>query len=47
MLDAVLHANLSAPSLLLCYNLAEALEAITDRIDTVSDMLKIFAVRSK
>jgi len=45
MLDAVLHANLSAPSLLLCYNLAEALEAITDRIDTVSDMLKLFAVR--
>jgi predicted phosphate transport protein (TIGR00153 family) len=47
MLDAVLHANLSAPSLLLCYNLAEALEAITDRIDTVSDMLKLFAVRSR
>lgn len=47
MLDAVLHANLSPPTLLLCYNLAEALESITDRIDTVSDMLKLFAVRSK
>jgi predicted phosphate transport protein (TIGR00153 family) len=47
MLKAVLHAGLDAPHLLLCYNLAEALEAITDRIDTVADMLKLFAVRSR
>lgn len=47
LLLAVLHGNLDAPHLLLCYNLAEALEAITDRIDNVSEMLKLFALRAR
>lgn len=47
MLLAVLHAGLDAPRLLLCYNLAEALEAVTDRMDNVSDMLRLFALRSR
>lgn len=46
LLDAVLHANMDPPSLLLSYNLAEALEGITDRIDTAADMIKMFAVLS-
>ncbi len=46
LLTAVLHGNLDAPTLLLGYNLAEALEAITDRIDNVSEMLKLFALRA-
>ena len=46
LLLAVLHGNLDAPRLLLCYNLAEALEIITDRIDNVSEMLKLFAIRA-
>ena len=47
LLDAVLHADLDPASLLLSYNLAQALEGITDRIDTASDMIKLFAVMSK
>jgi predicted phosphate transport protein (TIGR00153 family) len=47
LLDAVLHANLDSASLLLSYNLAQALEGITDKVDTASDMIKLFAVMSK
>ena len=47
LLLSVLHANLDAPRLLLCYNLAEALEGITDRIDDVADILKLFALRDR
>lgn len=45
-LDIVLHASLTPASLLLCYNLAEALEEITDRIDSAADMIRLLAVRS-
>ncbi len=47
LLKAVLHACIDPPHLLLCYNLAEALEVITDRIDLVADMLRLFALRSR
>jgi predicted phosphate transport protein (TIGR00153 family) len=47
LLDAILHSGLDCPSLLLSYNLAEALEGITDRIDTASDMIKLLAVKAK
>jgi predicted phosphate transport protein (TIGR00153 family) len=46
LLDAILHANLLPASLLLCYNLAEAMEAVTDRIATASDMIKLMGVKS-
>lgn len=46
LLYAVLHGSLSPVALLLSYNLAQALEGITDRIDTVSEMIKLFAVKS-
>jgi predicted phosphate transport protein (TIGR00153 family) len=46
MLVAVLHADLNAATMLLCYNLAEALEVTTDRMANVSDMLKLFALRA-
>jgi len=47
LLDAVLHAGLDPVSLLLCYNLAESLENITDKIDTASDMVKLMVVKYK
>lgn len=46
VLDAILHARLDPPTLLLSYNLAEALEAITDKIDTVADMVRLISVKS-
>jgi predicted phosphate transport protein (TIGR00153 family) len=42
---AVLRAKLEAADLLLTYNLAEALESITDRIDTAADLIKRLNVR--
>ncbi|MCX7591265.1 MAG: DUF47 family protein [Kiritimatiellae bacterium] len=47
LLDAILHAKLDPPTLLLSYNLAEALEAITDKIDTVADMVRLICVKSE
>jgi uncharacterized protein Yka (UPF0111/DUF47 family) len=44
-IGAVLHAKLVAADLLLTYNLAEALESITDRIDTAAELVKRLNVR--
>ena len=38
---------LEAADLLLTYNLAEALESITDRIDTAADLIKRLNVKAK
>lgn len=45
LIAAVLHARLEAADLLLTYNLAEALESITDRIDTAAELIKRLNVR--
>jgi len=47
LIAAVLHAKLEAADLLLTYNLAEALESITDRIDTAADHIKRLNVKAK
>ena len=44
---AIVHAGIEPAALLLCYHLAEALEAVTDRIDTASDYVKLVAVRAR
>jgi len=45
LIAAVLRAKMEAADLLLHYNLAEALESITDRIDTAADIIKRLSVR--
>jgi predicted phosphate transport protein (TIGR00153 family) len=47
LLDTILHAKLEPPSLLLCYNLAEVLEGVTDKIETAADWVKVLAVKSR
>ena len=47
LIDVVLHAGLDAANLLLCYNLAEALESVTDRVANVSDIVKLIMVKSR
>src|SRR4030042_3724545 len=47
LIDVILHEKLEASELLLLYNLAEALEAVTDRIETASDQVKILTVQLK
>ena len=47
MIESVIRAKLDATNLLLCFNLAENLEAVTDKVDSVSDIIKILVVKSK
>lgn len=47
LIDTVLHANMSPACLIVCYNLAEALEVITDRIEIAADMVKLLVVKSQ
>ena len=47
MIEAVIRAKMDATNLLLCFNLAEVLEGITDRAGTVSDAIKVLVARSK
>jgi predicted phosphate transport protein (TIGR00153 family) len=46
-IGAILQAQLSPANLLLCYNLAEGLEGITDQIETAADTIKTMAVKSR
>lgn len=45
LLEAVLHVELTPPSLLLCYHLAEYLEGITDRILEAGLLVRIVAAK--
>lgn len=47
LLDSILRAQLQAATLLLCYNLAEALEGVTDKVETASDLINLLAVKAK
>jgi len=47
LIKAIIHARITAPELLISYNLAESLEEITDRIDQASDLVKLVVVQSK
>lgn len=47
LIAAILQAQLSPANLLLCYNLAEGLEGVTDQIETAADTIKMMAVKSR
>lgn len=47
MIEAVIRARMDATNLLLCYNLAQSLEVITDKVGTVSDTVKILTAKSR
>lgn len=47
MIEAVLRADLTPPYLLICYNLAQSLEGITDRISVVADLINLLSVKAK
>jgi predicted phosphate transport protein (TIGR00153 family) len=47
LIAAILRARLEAADLLLNYNLAEALESITDRIDVAAEIIKRLNVKGK
>jgi predicted phosphate transport protein (TIGR00153 family) len=45
LIESVLHAELTPPTLLLSYNLAEYLESITDRILEAADIVRVVAAK--
>ncbi len=47
MIGAILEADLTPPYLLVCYNLGESLEGITDKIAAVADIIGLLTVKSK
>jgi len=47
LIEAIIHAKLEPISLLLCYQLAEYLEGVTDKIEDAADLVKVLAIRSK
>jgi predicted phosphate transport protein (TIGR00153 family) len=47
MIASVIHASLEPTSLLLCYQLAEYLEGVTDKIEDAADLVKVIAIKSK
>ena len=47
LIESVIHAKLEPVSLLLCYQLAEYLEGVTDKIEDAADFIKVVAIKSK
>jgi predicted phosphate transport protein (TIGR00153 family) len=47
LIESIIHAKLEPTSLLLCYQLAEYLEGVTDKIEDAADFIKVVAIKSK
>ncbi len=47
LIEAIIHTKLEPATLLLCYELAEYLEGVTDKVEDAADFVKVVAIRSK
>lgn len=47
LIEAIIHTKLEPATLLLCYQLAEYMEGVTDKIEDAADFIKILAIKSK
>lgn len=47
LIESVIHARLEPATLLLCYQLAEYLEGVTDKIEDAADFVKVLAIKAK
>ena len=47
LIEAIIRAKLDATSVLLIYNLAETMEAITDRVENVAELVNQLVVKSR
>lgn len=47
IIESLIHEKLDPVTFFLCYQLAEYLEGVTDRIEDAADLVKIVAIRSK
>ncbi len=47
LIESIIHAKLEPTWLLLCYQLAEYLEGVTDKIEDAADFIKVLAIKSR
>lgn len=47
LIESIIHAKLEPASLLLCYQLAEYMEGVTDKIEDAADFVKVIAIKSR
>jgi predicted phosphate transport protein (TIGR00153 family) len=47
LIESIIHAKLEPTSLLLCYQLAEYMEGVTDKIEDAADLIKVLAIKAK
>lgn len=47
LIESIIHAKLETVTFFLCYQLAEYLEGVTDKIEDAADFVKVVAIRSK
>jgi len=47
LIESLIHANLEPVVFFLCYQLAEYLEGVTDKIEDAADFVKVVAIKSK
>ncbi len=47
LIESIIHTKLEPATLLLCYQLAEYLEGVTDKIEDAADFVKVIAIKSK
>lgn len=47
LIEALIHAKLETVAFFLCYQLAEYLEGVTDKIEDAADFVKVVAIRSR
>jgi len=47
LIESMIHAKLEPITFFLCYQLAEYLEGVTDKIEDAADFIKVIAIKSK
>jgi predicted phosphate transport protein (TIGR00153 family) len=47
LIESLIHAKLEPVTFFLCYQLAEYLEGVTDKIEDAADLVKVVAIKSK
>jgi predicted phosphate transport protein (TIGR00153 family) len=47
LIESMIHAKMEPISFFLCYQLAEYLEGVTDKIEDAADLIKVLAIKSK
>lgn len=47
LIESIIHTKLEPATLLLCYQLAEYLEGVTDKIEDAADLVKVLVIKAK